>query len=516
MNNKWRRLAPFGLYLSLAAALVAIGLLIVQREWNLYIQICLGLIVVGLAIFAILDPERVRQAFTGRQARHGSNALILSLAFLGILVVVNYLVYQNPVRKDLTEDKQFTLAPETIDTLDSLDEPVKARAFFTQRIDPTWATDLLNQYKFYGDGIFDYEFIDPEMDPVAAENAKISRDGMIVVFMGERQEPVSVVTERELTGALVRLINPEQRKIYFLTGHGEYSPDDTGDQSYSQVKQTLVSKNYTVETLNLLISNQVPEDARVIVVAGPQKPVSSTEIDLLSGYLSEGGSMIVMQEPLPVTDFGDTPDPMKDYLQETWGVSLGEDIVVDTTSNQPFAPFAADYGSHVITQKLFRTTSQFPSARSARAENAIDGVSQVQLVLTAPQSWAETDLQGLIEGTQEATLDEGQDLQGPVSLAVAAENFGEGSRVVILGDSDFASDANFYVWANGDLIINSIDWAAGQEDLINLTPKETTQRMMLPPNPVTLNLILLGTVFILPGLALLAGILVWIQRRRRG
>ena len=56
MNNKWRRFAPFGLYLSLAAALLAIGLVVVQREWNLYLQICLGLIIVGLAIFAIFDP----------------------------------------------------------------------------------------------------------------------------------------------------------------------------------------------------------------------------------------------------------------------------------------------------------------------------------------------------------------------------------------------------------------------------------------------------------------------------
>jgi ABC-type uncharacterized transport system involved in gliding motility auxiliary subunit len=516
MNSKWRRFAPFGLYLSLAAALLAIGLVVVQREWNLYLQICLGLIIVGLAIFAILDPERVRQALTGRQARHGSNALILSLAFLGILIVINYLVYQNPVRKDLTEDKQFTLAAETIDTLGSLKVPVVAKAFFTPRNDSTKATDLLYQYKFYSDGNFDYEFIDPEMNPVAAEKANISRDGMIVVTMGDQQEPVSVVTERELTGALVRLINPEQRKVYFLTGHGEYSPDDTGDQSYSQVRQTLESKNYTVETLNLLTSNQVPEDAKVIVIAGPQKPVSTPEIDILDGYLSEGGSLIVMQEPSAVTDFGDNPDPMLDYLQEIWGVSMGEDIVIDTTSNQPFAPFAAEYGSHVITEKLLRTTSQFPSARSVSAENAVDGVSQAQLVFTAPQSWAETDLQGLVEGTEEASLDEGQDLPGPISLAVAAENFGESSRVVILGDSDFASDANFYIWANGDLIINSIDWAAGQEDLINLTPKETTQRMMLPPNPFTLNLILLGMVIILPGLTLVAGILVWIQRRRRG
>ena len=71
-------------------------------------------------------------------------------------------------------------------------------------------------------------------------------------------------------------------------------------------------------------------------------------------------------------------------------------------------------------------------------------------------------------------------------------------------------------YANGDLFINSIDWVAGQEDLIDLTPKDTTQRLMLPPDRVTMNLILLGTVIIIPGLALVAGIVVWIQRRRRG
>ena len=95
MKREWRRFAPFGLYLSLIAALVSAALFIIQREWNLYLQISLGLVVIGLALFSLLDPERVRVGLTGRQARYGSNSFILSIAFVGILVVLNYLVYKN-------------------------------------------------------------------------------------------------------------------------------------------------------------------------------------------------------------------------------------------------------------------------------------------------------------------------------------------------------------------------------------------------------------------------------------
>src|SRR4030042_2789356 len=120
------------------------GLYIVQREFNLYLQIRLGWIVVGLALFALLDPERVRQLLTGRQARYGSNAFVLSLAFVGIVVVVNYLVYQNSKRWDLTEDKQYTLAPETLDTLKNLKDLVLAQAFFTKRMSTDQAQVVLD------------------------------------------------------------------------------------------------------------------------------------------------------------------------------------------------------------------------------------------------------------------------------------------------------------------------------------------------------------------------------------
>jgi ABC-type uncharacterized transport system involved in gliding motility auxiliary subunit len=95
--------------------------------------------------------------------RYGSNALILFLAFLGILVVVNYLVYKNPKRWDLTEGEQLSLAPETIDTLKSC--PSRSGAcFLYSRQSSDDADSLLDQFKFNSDGNFDYRFIDPNQD----------------------------------------------------------------------------------------------------------------------------------------------------------------------------------------------------------------------------------------------------------------------------------------------------------------------------------------------------------------
>ncbi len=515
MRSEWRRFSFIGFYLAGAAALVAIGAYIIQRQFSLIVQISLGLAVIGLALVALLDPERVRRFFAGRQARYGSNALVLTLGFIGILVVVNYLVYHNTRQWDLTEDQQYTLAPETLNTLKNLPEKVTARGFYSSRISRTGAERLLEQYKLNSNGRFDYEFIDPIKNPIAAEEAKITQDGTIVLSMGERQQTVRFASEQELTSGLMRLMNPESRAVYFISGHGEYIPEVGGDRSLSLVKQTLENKNYKVETLNLLASNKIPEDAEALVIAGPRNPLTESEIALLREFLAKGGGVVVMLEPTPLTNLGEAVDPLASYLSEEWGIEYGNDFVVDLTSNQPLAPFADRYNAHPITEPIQRTTSQFPSVRSvSAATDAGLEVSLVELVLTASQSWAETDLQG-IEQSQ-IRYDEGVDKLGPVSLAVAAEKFEPQGRVVAFGDADFAIDVNFGAYANGDLLINAIDWAAGQEALIGLTPKNPTPRLLVPPQPVILNVIFLVSVVIVPGMALVGGIIAFLRRRRRG
>jgi hypothetical protein len=133
-----------------AALLATIVVYILERKFNLYVQISLGVFIIGLAVLVVLDPNTIREWITGRQARYGSNALIITVAFVGILVVVNYLGYKNTKRWDLTADKSNTLAKETVDVLQSLPGNVDAKAFFTS--DPSVATSkddaktLLEEY----------------------------------------------------------------------------------------------------------------------------------------------------------------------------------------------------------------------------------------------------------------------------------------------------------------------------------------------------------------------------------
>jgi ABC-type uncharacterized transport system involved in gliding motility auxiliary subunit len=519
MKPEWRRFAPIGLYLALLAALVAISLYIIQREWNLYLQISLGLVLVGLAIFALLDPERVRAALTGRQARYGSNTLVMSLAFIGVLVVVNYLGFKNTIRKDLTADKQNTLAPETLDTLNKLPQPVEALAFYSQRVasQSDSAKKLLEQYKFEGKGKFSYRIIDPEADPLAARDAKITRDGMVVVKMGDRQEPVEFVDEKDMTSALVRLIGNETRAVYFLTGHGERDPEGTGNDAYSSAKQVLESKNYKVGKLNLLSTNNIPDDAKVIIVAGPQQPLASDEVDKLKAFSEAGGALMVMEEPVQTTDFGDKPDPMAEYLNQVWGITLGNDMVIDLTLQQAYVAVANSYASHPITSKMQGLAALFPTARSVKATGNISGITSTEIVLTSDQAWGETDLESTGgSGQVSVAPDPGKDTLGPVPLVTVAQSTDRNNRVAVFGDADFATDANFTQLGNGDLLINTIDWAAGQENLINLTPKDSVQRILVPPTRYTLGLILFGSIFVVPGAVLVAGVIVWIQRRKRG
>jgi ABC-type uncharacterized transport system involved in gliding motility auxiliary subunit len=503
------------LYLSGLAALVAVVLYVLQRQWNLYLQLSLAMIVVGLALFAILDPERVRVALSGRQARYGSNALVLTLAFIGILVVVNYLVFKNSKRWDLTEDKQNTLAGETIATLEKLPDTVVAQAFFTGETSSDSARTLLDQYKFASDGKFTYEFIDPDANPVAARQAGVTRDGSVVLTLGSRKETITSVSENNLTSSMVRLLSNSSPKVYFLTGHGEIGLEGSSEESYATLKSTLENKNYQLDSLNLLSQNTIPADANVIVIAGPKQPVSQAEVDQLAAFVGKGGKLIVMEEPLPLTEFGDAADPLADYLASTWGITLGKDMVLDLTSQQAYIAVANRYGQHAITQKLEGMVSFFPTARSVQTGTAPEGVTVTALVNTSSQSWAETDL-AAIQNEGQIKMDQGIDLAGPVPLAAAAENASTRGRVIVFGDADFATNSNFGRYGNGDLMVNSVDWVSEQENLINLTPKETTQRIVMAPQYLTTGLVFLLSVVALPLLTLVGGVVVWVQRRKRG
>ena len=476
--------------------------------------ISFGVVALAIAVYFLLEPDKIRRALTGRQARYGSNALIMTVAFLGILVVINVLIYQNPVEPlDVTQDKQNTLAPETLQALEQVKEPVIATGFYSSNLSTQSADDLLSRFKAASNGNFDYKFINPDIDPVAAKEAGIIGDGKILLSMGDRKEIAGFASETEITKAIYRLINPEPRVIYFLTGHGEASLDG-GTPAMTKAKQNLEGKNYTVKSLNLLSAGKIPEDALTIVIPGPQKPVSQQEVNLLKGYVDAGGSLLVMEDPVIVTDLGASPDPLAAYLTNEWGITLNTDVIIDLTSQQALVAYSESYSPHPITQNLSPNYIVImPQARSISITEGVENVTASVLLLTSANSWGEKNFT-TAEGSQIA-LDP-EDLPGPLVMAAAGENSATNGRVVVFGNSIFATDDGFDAYGNGNIFANALDWAAFQEDAISVTAYTPTARTFQPPGGLQLLIIVLGTGLILPGLVVLAGISTWLARRRQG
>ncbi len=297
MNKDFKKFAPAGLYLSLIAAAVSLGLYVVERKISLPLQISLGIIVLGLALTVFLDPQKAKEAITGRQGRNSSNAFLMVVAVLGILAVINYLGYTNPKSWDLTEGQKNSLTPETIEILNKLPSKVTITGFYSARFSRETATQLFEKYKSAANGNFDYKYIDPDADPAAAQKAQITRDGTLVVSMDSRSEQITYADEKEISNVIVRLANPGKRNVYFLTGHGEFVLEGNSEAKYSLVKTTLEAKNYTVQTINLLNSSSIPEDALAIIIAGGKTPLNEKEVSLLKDYLKKGKAVVWLDDP---------------------------------------------------------------------------------------------------------------------------------------------------------------------------------------------------------------------------
>ena len=117
---------------------------------------------------------------------------------------------------------------------------------------------------------------------------------------------------------------------------------------------------------------------------------------------------------------------------------------------------------------------------------------------------------------QSPTFDPATDNPGPLNLAAAGENTSTKGRVVVFGNSLFASDEIFDSYGNGNMFINAVDWAAEQEDLLDLTTRPATQRTFVPPTQGSFLILLIVAILVIPGMVVFAGVSSWLSRRKRG
>ena len=524
----------------------AVGLWLVRPELEPFRR---TLAFAGLACILAYGAGHWRQAarsFDRRQTRYGTLAGVGLLLGLVVLVAVNYLLARQNKRWDLTAAQQYSLSDQTRRVLDGLDSPVRILVFARESDFPFYQ-DRLEAYAYQSTQV-NVDYIDADRDPVLARQYEVQSYGTIVFDYNGRVERVLSESEQDLTNALIKVVEGEPQTVYFLDGHGERDLTDPERNGYSTVSNALAQDNYQVNPLVLAQRTTVPEDATVVVVAGPQTDLLPGEVDALGAYMDRGGKLLVLIDPPPN---GDAPTPVGLLrLIGDWGFEVGTDVVVDGSGmGQIFGadasvPIAADYPFHPITEQ-FNLLTAYPLARSINASAVpVPGRIPQSFIETSPQSWAEVNLDELTGGAVELNEDVG-DRPGPITIGMAlsvpgpnpassseaaapevdgadAENQEDPgsdessnppeSRLAVIGDSDFATNGIVGIQGNRDLFLNTVSWLAQQENLIAIRPREPDDRRLTLTADQQWRVSLLLLLFI-PAAALSAGVYTWWRRR---
>jgi ABC-type uncharacterized transport system involved in gliding motility auxiliary subunit len=228
--------------------------------------------------------------------------------------------------------------------------------------------------------------------------------------------------------------------------------------------------------------------------------------------------MLVMLDPtLNPAGAGLVETHLEGWLAR-YGIKVEPDIVVDPEAILPFCGpetiFLKSYGDHPVT-KAFAGGSVpvlVSLARSARAGSA-PGIKVTELVLTSAKGWGETGLARL----PTVSLDP-NDVQGPVPVGAVAESAltapgKRPMRLIVFGDSDFATNQLLQANAdNGLLLSNALNWLVEREELLGIPPKKTEQ-VRLTLSAAEARKIYLLAAF-LPILAVVMGGVVFARRRR--
>lgn len=478
---------------------------------------------------------------------------------VAILLVINLLSDEFHLRFDLTDEKQYTLSQATKDILNSLEEPVTVKAYFSEDLPPNIIKarqdfqEMLVEYASLSDGMLLYEFINPNENEANEQDA-VSR-GIQPVLINVREKD-QVKQQKAFLGATVSLddksdvipfVQPgtameyslstaikkisvnDKPTVAFLQGHGE---PPLANLMQLQNQLTVL---YESQEINL-DSAEVPDNVKALVILRPTDSIPPSVFTQIDKYLARGGRVVAAMNRVT----GDLQNAYGSSVNtglETWlqrkGIIVENNFIVDASCGAvtlqqqtgfgmlqqqiafPYLPQISNFAEHPITKGLENVLLEFASTirytgDTTKRFTPVAMTSDKSNSLGAPQyfnvqkQWTDADfpLRNLIVA---ATV------EGNLSGA-------NSSKMVIISDGDFAVSGSpqrprQLQPDNVSLLANSIDWLSDDTGLIALRTKGVTSRPIDELEDST-KTILKYTNFLLPLLLVMGYGVVRMQRNR--
>jgi len=446
------------------------------------------------------------------------NALVQIILCLSLLAAINYLGSEHFERRDLTEDRKFSLSPETEAYLAAVEQPVDIFIVIpdietdeTNRRVMRDLRKLLSNIELFseidGNGNISVEFIDVFRQRNRAREILgrhgISTQNSILITSGNRLKQISIDSlytfedgkmrafrgESEFLSAILQVTRENESVVYFLSGQGEFALDSVDPLTgLSRLKSFLQERGFSLRTIELADFARIPEDAGAVVIVAPTAQFREREASLLRDYLTEdNGSILALLEP------GDETGLEEIALE--WGIRIDPRIVVDVGADFQSATgdlIIREFTDHPVGNFIKNTgvTALFglprPILPDPEEGRNPDTLKVEPVLLTSDKSWAESELR---PGTS-ISFDEGEDLLGPIPIAVASQRQADtsfdfalsgvqGGRFLVIGNADFITNSRLDAFGNRLLFLSALNWSMDVGEEVNIAAKDIRGYMII-------------------------------------
>ncbi len=526
---------------------------------KLYGGIVLGIGGVLVLLVALSYFSQVIAAFFSRTGRYGVNTVVMTAAFIGLVVLANYVAFENHFRADTTATNQFSLANRTKDLLDDLNRPINVIAYYPDEIPNIdmltrrgKVNTMLSEFSNRS-GNFSYQFIDPQKEADLArsqgitsyETLSVSAVGTDLIDLVHPTDEAFSRLEQDLYTALLVATETQQKKVYFLAGHGERDINRSEDDGYQQIRDGLEVDNYAVEPLVWPPTQEdvsIPDDAALVVIAGPTGELPAAHADELNCYIEgfrrnadgqcytdtgrmageprrEGGRMIFLAEP-------DTHATFRAFLA-FWGIVVQNGYIRDVEGSQPNAPRTLRVGIYnpqapleiIAPRGQPLNVTLMPGAAALEPVIEQPGArNPMPIAATTQSARLITDIERTdpIEGDPQGIYIPAiyQEIAAPLGGFAPTERppNNEIAGIAVFGDSDFIANSNVQRGSGAALFLNSANYLMGDFSLVSIRDREFVYREWnLDANEF--NFVRFSTWLLLPGLMGIMAVVVWWVRR---
>jgi ABC-type uncharacterized transport system involved in gliding motility auxiliary subunit len=460
------------------------------------------------------DRKVYAEFFAMKTTKHGMNMGALTLLALLLIVTLNFFGVKYSKTWDLSLARVNSLSEQSIKLVKNLDDELRVRFFYKkgqEGIEENRRSfrELVKKYQDYSTQV-KLEFVEVNERPDLAEEYGVNKGtGIVFLDYKGRRNRIEKIEEQELTSALVKVTREKDKTAYFLAGHGERSIDDSSEASgLASLKTLLEGNRYVVKSLSLTSNAQIPADADLLFVIGPDQAALEYEVKAIEDYLRRGGSVVLALDP------GKSHGLNK--VLEQVGVELKNNflvVVMDTVLGKainPSATPATEFStSHAITKVFGKSqflVSRLPQAIAKATVPA--GIEVEEIVKTSDKSYAFA-----------TTKFDGGGSPGPFAIAMSvkgkyagAESSAKEFSMIVTGTSSVFGNQLLYQNLNRDFVLNTAAYLAKEENLISITPKEVGITEM-NITPMQFYIFIFGFILPLPIVLLSTSGVLWYRRR---